>query len=242
MRRPDREDPFREARAPGRAGRRRRRSPSAAAGPCLPARPRSSTGTTITRSDVNELAEAQCAGIEQAAKSRSGAGQETPRKQLVQQALSLLMDIELSLQYGESRGRRARGPSRSPRRYAQIDPLHQDPAGEVPRRSCRRRSSAGPRHATCSPRSACRRPASRPTPTTPRTLLNAGYAGARALAEDGRHRHRPPLRTRRRRLARRGRPVGVQGRLVLRQGRRQGPARPRLGERAAGQPEVRLTP
>ncbi len=46
----------------------------------------------------------------------------TPRKQLVQQALSLLMDVELSLKYAESVdvSPRARQVAAT---YAQIDPL-----------------------------------------------------------------------------------------------------------------------
>jgi hypothetical protein len=61
-------------------------------------------GTKISRSDVNELSDAQCAGITAAGKTQQGQSQETPRKQVVQQSLSLLMDTELSLQYAESEG------------------------------------------------------------------------------------------------------------------------------------------
>ena len=79
-------------------------------------------GTTITRSDVNELAAAQCAGIKQAAKSGQSQAQEAPRKQLLQQALSLLMDIELSLKYGESEDVTPR-PKQVAATFAQIDPV-----------------------------------------------------------------------------------------------------------------------
>jgi len=61
-------------------------------------------GTKISRSDVNELSDAQCAGIAAAAKSQQSQTQETPRKLVVQQSLSILMDTELSLQYAESEG------------------------------------------------------------------------------------------------------------------------------------------
>jgi hypothetical protein len=61
-------------------------------------------GTKISRSDVNELADAQCAGIEAAAKSGQGQAQQAARKRVVQQSLYILMDTELSLQYGESEG------------------------------------------------------------------------------------------------------------------------------------------
>lgn len=79
-------------------------------------------GTKISRSDVDELATAQCAAIAQAAKTGQEQTQELPREQVVVQALSLLMDIELNLQYGATQ-------DVSPRReetaaiYAQIDPL-----------------------------------------------------------------------------------------------------------------------
>lgn len=80
------------------------------------------SGTKISRSDVNELAEAQCAGIVQAAKSGQSQTQQAPRKQLVQQALSLLMDIEFSLQYGKSEDVTPR-PEQAAATYSQVDPL-----------------------------------------------------------------------------------------------------------------------
>ena len=69
VRRPDREDPCREARGAGRAGCRRRPLPQRVRISCRPAPPRSSTAPDHQRSDVSELADAQCAGIEQAAES-----------------------------------------------------------------------------------------------------------------------------------------------------------------------------
>ena len=79
-------------------------------------------GTTITRNDVNELADAQCAGIKEAAESGQAEAGATPRKELVQQALALLMDVELTLQYGESEGVKPR-PQEVATAYAQIKPL-----------------------------------------------------------------------------------------------------------------------
>lgn len=78
-------------------------------------------GTTIPRSDVTELAEAQCAGIRQAVE-QGGQAQPAPRKQLVQQSLGLLMDIELNLQYGEDQGVSPR-PQEVAATYAQVRPL-----------------------------------------------------------------------------------------------------------------------
>jgi len=78
-------------------------------------------GTRISRSDVTELAAAQCAGIRQASKSQAQT-QDTPRKQLVQQALTLLMDIELSLQYGKAENITPR-EQEAAATYSQIAPL-----------------------------------------------------------------------------------------------------------------------
>ncbi len=80
-------------------------------------------GTTITNSDVNKLADAQCAGITKAvAKSDQGQAQAAARKQVVQQGLSLLMDIELSLQYAKSQGVSPRA-AQVAATYAQLAPL-----------------------------------------------------------------------------------------------------------------------
>ena len=79
-------------------------------------------GTTISRSDVNELADAQCAGIKEAAESGQAEAGATPRKELVQQALALLMDIELTRQYGESEGVDPR-PQEVAAAFGQIKPL-----------------------------------------------------------------------------------------------------------------------
>ena len=81
-------------------------------------------GTRISRSDVNELADAQCAGIEKAARSGQSQQQAAPRKQLVEQALTLLMDIELSLKYAASQGVEPRAQEVAAT-YAQVDPLIQ---------------------------------------------------------------------------------------------------------------------
>jgi hypothetical protein len=76
-------------------------------------------GTKISRSDVTELAEAQCAGISAAAKEQ-GQAPAAPRKQLLQQSLTLLMDIELSLQYGKAEGISPR-PKEVAATYTQVE-------------------------------------------------------------------------------------------------------------------------
>lgn len=129
-------------------------------------------GTTIPREDVTQLAEAQCAGIRQAAE-QGQESQEAPRKQLVQQALSLLMDIELSLQYGESEDVSPRS-AESAETYAQIDPLiqglpakHRDFMEEVFQRWAEGRdvlTQIGQRTT-----------GERATPENAEALLNAGY-------------------------------------------------------------------
>jgi hypothetical protein len=79
-------------------------------------------GTRITRSDVTELADAQCVGIQQASKSGQGQTQQAPRKVLVQQALTLLMDIELNLKFGKKEHITPR-PQETAATYAQVSPL-----------------------------------------------------------------------------------------------------------------------
>ncbi len=59
-------------------------------------------GHTITHQEVDDLADAQCAGVQEA--SKQGQGQAVPRKQLTQRALGLLIDIRLNLDYGASLG------------------------------------------------------------------------------------------------------------------------------------------
>jgi len=77
-------------------------------------------GTTITNSQVQELADSQCAGVEQAAESQQA--QTVTRRQLNQQSLRLLMDIELSLKYGKEVGLEPR-PEAVAAIYAQVEQL-----------------------------------------------------------------------------------------------------------------------
>jgi hypothetical protein len=79
-------------------------------------------GNKISRSDVSELAKAQCAGIVQAAKKGQAQSQAAPHKLVVQQALTLLMDIEINLQYGKAEDVTPR-PQETAATYAQVDPL-----------------------------------------------------------------------------------------------------------------------
>ena len=75
---------------------------------------------TITTQEVNDLAAAQCAGVQAA--SKQGQGQAVPRKQLTQRALGLLIDIRLNLDYGASLGLHPRpGPAAAD--YAQVEQL-----------------------------------------------------------------------------------------------------------------------
>ena len=77
-------------------------------------------GHTITTQQVDDLAAAQCAGVEAAAKQ--GQGQAVPRKQLTQRALGLLIDIRLNLDYGASLGLHPR-PGQVATDFAQVEPL-----------------------------------------------------------------------------------------------------------------------
>ena len=77
-------------------------------------------GTKITNSDVQELADSQCAGAELSAKTSQA--QTVTRKQLSQRSLRLLMDIELSLKYAKEEGLEPRADSSSAI-YTQVEPL-----------------------------------------------------------------------------------------------------------------------
>ena len=77
-------------------------------------------GTKISKGDVEELADSQCAGAELAAKTPQA--QTVTRKQLNQRSLRLLMDIELSLKYADEEGLEPR-PDSSAAIYSQVQPL-----------------------------------------------------------------------------------------------------------------------
>ncbi len=77
-------------------------------------------GHTITTSQVDELANAQCDGVKLAAKN--GQGQAASRKQVTQQALGLLIDIRLNLDYGASLGLTPRN-TEAQANFAQVKPL-----------------------------------------------------------------------------------------------------------------------
>ncbi len=94
-------------------------------------------GHTITHSEVDELAQAQCAGVELAKKQ--GQQQAVARKQLTERALGLLIDIRLNLDYGKSLGLSPR-PDQTTQDFAQVQP---------PDRGAARRSTS-PTSTTCS--------------------------------------------------------------------------------------------
>jgi hypothetical protein len=130
-------------------------------------------GTTIKHSEVTDLAEAQCAGIKQAARTGQAQEQVTPRKQLVQQALSLLMDVELSLKYAESVDVSPR-PRQVAATYAQIEPLietlpeqHRDYTSEVFRHWAEARDVLT--------QIGMRATGQQDTPANSQNLINAGY-------------------------------------------------------------------
>lgn len=77
-------------------------------------------GHKITTSQVDELADAQCAGVRLA--SKQGQGQAISRKQLTQRALGLLIDIRLNLDYGKSLGLTPRS-EQAQADFAQVKPL-----------------------------------------------------------------------------------------------------------------------
>ena len=77
-------------------------------------------GHKISTDQVDELADAQCAGVQQAAKQ--GQGQAASRKVVTQQALGLLIDIRLNLDFGKSLGLTPR-KEQAQADFAQVKPL-----------------------------------------------------------------------------------------------------------------------
>ena len=82
-----------------------------------------------------------------------------------------------------------------------------------------------------------------PSPENVEQLLNAGLAGQAEVGEEGRHQDRPALRAGQGRPPRRRRQLGLAAPAPTSPRRPRPPSsRPEVGRRAAGQPEVRLTP
>lgn len=79
-------------------------------------------GTTITTSQVNELTDAQCAGVALAAKSQQA--QAGSRKQIARGALSLLIDTQLNLDFAKTLGLDP-NPTTEALIYSRVDPLIQ---------------------------------------------------------------------------------------------------------------------
>ena len=206
----------------------------------LRARPRSSTGPRSAAATSTELAEAQCAGISAGGEDPGAGARPRRASSWSSRRSTLLMDIELSLQYGKAEDVSPR-PQEVAATYAQVDPLIKALPEKYQRLHGGASSSAGPHGRDVMTQVGEQETGSSRARATP-TRSSGRLPEARAVAEEGRHRDRPALRPGRRRLAGGCRPVGVQGGLELRQGRHQGAARRRLGERAAEQPEVRLTP
>ncbi|MCW2762144.1 MAG: hypothetical protein JWR85_2345 [Marmoricola sp.] len=77
-------------------------------------------GTRISMSEVSELADAQCSGVELAVKAKQS--EPSSRKLLVQQALSLLIDVEVNLKFAKTEGLQPR-PAFVSAMYAQVEPL-----------------------------------------------------------------------------------------------------------------------
>jgi hypothetical protein len=116
----------------GRAGRRRGVRAGAAAalallvlsgcGDLTPGTAAVVNGTRITTDEVSDLAEAQCSGVALSVKMQQG--QASARKKLEESALSLLMDIELNLDFGKALDLQPR-PASVSAIYAQVEPLIQ---------------------------------------------------------------------------------------------------------------------
>jgi hypothetical protein len=79
-------------------------------------------GTTITTSQVDELTDAQCAGVALAAKTQQA--QAGSRKQVARGALSLLIDTQLNLDFAKFLGLDP-NPTSAAQIYSRVDPLIQ---------------------------------------------------------------------------------------------------------------------
>lgn len=79
-------------------------------------------GTRITTDEVSQLAQAQCSGVALSVKMQEG--EAVARKRLEESALSLLMDIELNLDFAKTLDLDPR-PASVAAIYAQVDPLIQ---------------------------------------------------------------------------------------------------------------------
>ena len=154
-------------------------------------------GTTIKHSDVTELAEAQCAGIEQAAQDRSVAGAGDASQAAGPAGAEPADGRRAEPEVRRVASTSAPGPGRSPRRTPRstrcIESLpekYRDYTSEVFRDWAEARdvlTQIGVR-ATGQPDTTDQ------LPDPDQRRLRA----TRALAEDGRDPHRPPLRARRR--------------------------------------------
>ena len=151
---------------------------------CTRASPRS--GRRDHRSPAREVNELADALVHRPSSRRPRRGQQRPRRHPRKRAscssrCRLLMDIELSLQYGESEDVQPRtAAGRRDLRPGSTSSI-ETPAGEAPRRSSRTPSSAGPRRRRRADpgRSAGDRPR-RPRARHAEALINAGYQKRRA--------------------------------------------------------------
>ena len=193
-------------------------------------------GTRITEDEVAAVADAQCVAADEAAKA--GGATATAMSRVHQQSLFLLIDAEISKQYAEEEGLE---PSKG-LAEAFFSEFEKSLA-ELPEKP--RTVLEGLFKDWADSRAVLVQAGSEATGQPPsqenvEQLLNAGLQARAEWMQTRRHRHRPALRTRRGRPPRRRRQLGLAARVRLREGRRRGGGRPRVGRRASGQPEVRL--
>ncbi len=194
-------------------------------------------GSRITEDQVTDLADAQCTAADIAAESGQSSAMAVSR--VKKQSLGLLIDVELSRQFGEKEGIEP-DEALADGFYGQLEqgiaPLPgktrtvlEDVFGEwAEGRAILVQAGS---EAT----------GEKPSLTNLEQLTNAGLTARGDVLKDTAGRHRSALRPQRGRLPRSRRRIGVQGELRLRQVRRGGAARRGMGRCAACRTDVRLT-
>ena len=195
-------------------------------------RPRSPTH------EVDDVADAQCAAAEQAAKQPEAAAATAPRGSRQQ---SLVPADGHRAQPAVRRGGLEGVEARPRALLREFEPARSSRAAGEARDACRGPSPTGPRAAPCSSRPAARPTGQEPSRADIEQLLDAGLQERETWLKnadiDTDPRYGPtgtagPVAA----------TLGVRGRSRLREGRRaRHEADPEWVERAAGQPEVRLT-
>ncbi len=193
-------------------------------------------GTRITTTRVSEVAAAQCDLRDVLTKKQLAPA--VTAAQVSRESLSLLMDTELTKQFGESKDIE---PDQllSEAFFGRVQPLFTDlPAASKELMTSVFTVWADTRSILVEAGSA--ETGQKPTFSNADKLLEAGLQVRQKWLKNGRHHDRSALRARQGRLPQPGQCVGLEGAVDLRRRLREGDAVPGVPQRAAPEPEVRL--